>query len=154
MFAVVAVCLALGCLILGAIFYPIFATAGTGSVEQRKQMGKMKSLNQGIMIYLVDNKDRFPPSMTSMQALKDAMRKPVEYEYESANPASKEFLTNPFLAGAKLGDIKDPARTMMYYDSQPWPRSKFRYVAFVDGSVKKVPEEKIKEAAGNKFVLR
>lgn len=154
MFAVVAVSLAIGCLILGAIFYPVFATAGSGSIEKRKQMGHMKELSRGIMIYVVDHNDRFPPSMTSMLALKEAMRKPESYRYESSNPAGKEFQTNPFLGGAKLGDIKDPSRTMMYFDSQPWPNSKDRYVAFVDGSVRKLSDQEIKDSAGNKFVLR
>lgn len=99
----------------------------------------LKRLALGVMMYLQDYDEVFPP-MKSAAALKKSVKPYVKNERIFVQPDTKQpYLPNPRLARKELAKVKSPAKMAMLYEASPAPDGT-RGVAFADGHVKRIPE--------------
>jgi prepilin-type processing-associated H-X9-DG protein len=95
-----------------------------------------KKLAMGFVILLTDYDDIIPWVQDSgtMRNMLVLYLKDKE-TLKTHNPAGGQIAYNPALWGVALKDIAEQARTVVFFDSLPWPDGK-RIVGFADGHVK------------------
>ncbi len=122
-----------GCGVIGAaILFPVFSQAKQAA-KKTMALSNLKQAAAGIMIYGGDWDDKFPLRMDTgssiEQAIGDYTKNPQLFV--SVNEAGGEILGNPRLSGKSMAKVVNPSRTVMIYDSKPWPRD-VAVVAYAD----------------------
>lgn len=123
------------CLVVAAILWPVHA--GSGAAKTIIQLSDIKHIGLSLVMYASDYDDRLPPSISSNEDLRTYGLPYVKSTavFQSINPSGGQFLGNSVLAGRKMGDIVDPAATVMVYDSRPW--NGHATVCYADSSAKR-----------------
>ncbi len=94
-----------------------------------------------MLMYSSDYDDNYPYAQGT------AAVKFVTYPYvknkkvwETYNPNGGQIVFNMGVAGANATSIQNPADTVMFYETMPWPDGR-RAVAYTDGHVKHVASD-------------
>lgn len=110
--------------------------------SQPAAVSSAKQLGLGMLMYCSDYDDIAPyaQSTSTVQWVTYPYIKSLSI-WNTGNPNGSRFLFNMALAGVNMTDIEDPADTLMFYESAPWPDRR-RAVVFADGhGVLLTPEE-------------
>ncbi len=112
-------------------------------------ISNIKQIDIGLIMWSSDHDDVFPYITKSAQVSKLVLPYTKnEKLFKTYNPNGGQFEMNMSLAGVKATDIKDPANTILLYDSKAWPGN-MHCVAYADGHGKFVTEEVWKKIAGS-----
>lgn len=139
---------------VAAVLFPVFSQAKLAA-QMTATLGDIKQSNTALLIYSTDFDDKMPPKMDSLDSawpyLSPYAKMPLP---QSNNPVSPMILGNPGLAGKTTTSIKDPSKTMTFFDSAPWTVRDVRITGFVDGSARRLPETDFRAATTNNFVVK
>lgn len=122
------------------------AQAGTSGQPQQAQkvtqdLSNAKQFALGIMLFLTDNKDVYP-YVSGVASLQKIVMPYIKNErvFKPLNPnGDGKWRFNMSLAGVRMVDLLEPAKTPLVYDIHPHPNGR-RVVAFADGHAKLVSE--------------
>ncbi len=108
-------------------------------------LNNLRQIAIAIMMWTQDHDEVLPP-MTTAAAMRTVLKDYDGNEKLWLQPVVDEpYQPNPTLAGTALGDIRDPTTMILAYEAKPWPNG-MRCVAFVDGHVEVMTEERWKAA--------
>ncbi|RYG33313.1 hypothetical protein EON81_18450 [bacterium] len=132
-----------GTVILAAILLPVFSQAKMAA-KRTAGLSSMKELSLGVLMYMGDADDRFPPVMDSALSMKPMVEPYVKDPsvFTSKNEKGGEILSDPRLAGRFSFSIADPSKGIMLYDSLPWQGDRSP-VGYIDGSARLIPHASI-----------
>jgi hypothetical protein len=104
-------------------------------------LSNLKQISTGLIMCSLDTDDIFPyvQGTAGMFETIQPYIKNTEL-FKTQNPNGGGFRFNMSLAGAEATEIKDPAKTIMFYESQTWPDGG-RCVSFVDTHVNYVTQQ-------------
>lgn len=125
--------------ITAAVLFPVFSQARLAA-KKTVVMSNMKQLGVGMMIYLADYDETFPPSMSSEEDwdyVQPYVKAPLQYPLEN----SEEFvMMNSELAGTRSVELASPESTVMFtFVSEEIPGVRFE--AYADSSVRAIDVE-------------
>ncbi|MDR3690126.1 MAG: hypothetical protein P4L46_12150 [Fimbriimonas sp.] len=116
---------------------------------QSAQLSNLKQVALATIMYENDYDDVYPAA----QGTKAVQF--VTYPYlkngavwKSLNPNGGKIVFNVGLAGVSSTALPEPANTVMFYESKPWPDGR-RGVAFADGHCKFLSEEEWRKYSGH-----
>lgn len=111
------------------------------SAAQTTAVSNAKQIALGMLMYCADYDDITPyaQSTATVQWVTMPYLKNMKI-WETGNPNNSRFIYNPAIAGVNMTDVEEPAATVLYYESAPWPDRR-RVVAYNDGHVKLLTEE-------------
>lgn len=117
-----------------------FTLASEGALTIAKRtiaLSNAKQVAVGMQLYLIDYDEVFPwvQSSASIRKILMPYLKNEELWKTQNTKGNAEFYFNMSLAGVRISDVKEPARTPVFYDPIPFPDSKI-LVAFVDGAAR------------------
>lgn len=137
-------------MLVALVFMPVGVNS-PGLARRTQTLSNLKQLAMAARTYAEDNSGKLPPGLVSVATLKNAGATKLP-DQESLNKDSPHFLANSSLGGKRIADVPDPDRTLLFFDSAPWPDNK-RCAAFVDGHVRVLAEDRFQAAVANKWVL-
>lgn len=115
--------------------------------QQSAGLSNSKQITVGMLIYCADWDDVTPwaqdtPTVqnVTMPYIKNKM------VWKTMNPAGSEFEYNLTAGGVNVMHMPNPAATVMYWETKPWPNAT-RIVTYWDGHAKLTPEEAWKKIA-------
>ncbi len=118
-------------------FVPVSA-AQTSENAEAKSVTNLKQLGLGLVQYVQDYDEKFPP-MQSAAIAKKAIYPYVKSDAIFQHPATHEpYRPNTSLSGHSLAEIEAPASTVAYFEASAVDG--LRAVLFVDGHVKRLPD--------------
>jgi hypothetical protein len=109
--------------------------------KQTQALSNAKQIATGMMIYMADWDDLFPPK-PSTPNVQNVIRPYLKNDalWNTGNPNKSRFLFNPALAGVSAVIVPEPSRMPLIYEDKAWPDGR-RVVAFADSSARLVSKE-------------
>lgn len=129
----------------GLLLFPVFACGCSRARPVVASMSDLKQLVFASMLYSGDYDDRLPPRMSSGTAAgpylsnylfpnpSDSHR--LDEILHSRSPNKLPWKGNGRLAGMKVGEVKQPEKTIVFCDGEDWTDGR-RLAGFLDGHVK------------------
>jgi hypothetical protein len=107
-------------------------------LKQAETLIGVRALAGAVNMYAADF-DGIYPNPHDLNGLKVVVAPYVEEKsfWKTLNPSKSELRFNLSLGGVQKSDVKEPEKTLLIYESNPWPNRQ-RPVAFVDGSARMV----------------
>jgi hypothetical protein len=107
-------------------------------LKQAETLIGVRALAGAVNMYAADF-DGIYPNPHDLNGLKVVVAPYVEEKgfWKTLNPSKSELRFNLSLGGVAKADVKEPEKTLLIYESNPWPNRQ-RPVAFVDGSARLV----------------
>lgn len=107
-------------------------------LKQAETLIGVRALATAMNMYAADA-DGIYPNPYDMNGLKVVVSPYVEEKgfWKTLNPTKSELRFNLSMGGVAKADVKEPEKTLLIYESNPWPNRQ-RPVAFVDGSARLV----------------
>ncbi len=132
----------------GAVPIAIVPTEQSMASKKSASLSNAKQIALGVMMYSSDYDDAMP-YVQSTRSLFGVIQPYVKNNniYRTLNPSGGSFLFNMDVSGILTTQVKNPATTVLCYDSREWPDGS-RIVAFMDGSAKTVSRETWKTLYG------
>lgn len=106
---------------------------------QTQTLSNVKQMCLATIMYASDYDDVLPyvQSTAAVRFVTHPYIKSREI-FKTANPNGGEIRFNMAVAGVEMAAIPEPANTILFYESTPWPDGT-RVVGYVDGHARKVP---------------
>lgn len=111
------------------------------------QFSSMRDLRSALSPYLTDETEdqtegNSPPEEDEPEGNEDGPGDQEEPKtvFDTTNPSGGGFRLNGYLSGIGAADLGDKGRTILIYDSEPWPDGGW-CIAFTDGSVRFVSDK-------------
>lgn len=107
-------------------------------LKQAETLIGVRAVANAVNMYAADF-DGIYPNPYDLNGLKVVVAPYVEEKgfWKTSNPLKSEIRFNLSLGGVAKADVKEPEKTLLIYESNPWPNRQ-RPVAFVDGSARLV----------------
>lgn len=120
------------------------------------RLSNMVPLRNALLVYLVDNGDRFPIDTSCVASVRDLLQPYTgdRRTFWSDNKTSPGFLGNGFLGGTDARFLREPWNTLLFFDSAHWRETPGRVTCFTDTHVGVVREPDFQLAGRNRWVAK
>jgi hypothetical protein len=116
------------------------------AAQNTSSLSNLKQIGLGVMMYVQDYDEKFPP-MKSGSAAKKAIMPYIKNEDVFVHPASKKpYLPNPLVSGMSLSKMEAPADLIIFYEPEA-ASDGTRGAVFADGHAKRLNEQEWLKAA-------
>lgn len=94
-----------------------------------------RDIATALLQYASDYDDRLPSSFDGESSLRLILSwQGITTFPKTLNPNGGTFIPNANLAGANLAELEDASRTVLVYETMPWPDGRRPIYSFADGS--------------------
>jgi hypothetical protein len=136
----------LGCLVLAAILFPVFAQA-RAAARRTTRLSDLKQVGLGCLMYANDHKDHLP-DMTNFGSFETEVEPYLKNSTLFFDPITKgPIVLNTKLSKADLETLDKPFQKVLAYNPTLESGNR-REVVFADGHAKIIPDEELQSDLG------
>ena len=122
-------------------FFPPIGSPSRNSRLMSRSVVRAREVASALLVYAGDYDDRLPNSFYNESSLHAILDWQGITFSNTLNPNGGTFMPNTNLAGVCFAEIEDPLRTVLIYETMPWPHRDRRVYGLADGSGRTVPPD-------------